>query len=206
MGTASEQSRRSGQSNTPKCSQASIRAVAASRVLASSRRSWVSSQVSRARRDRAEGSLSKSAGNRPRASTNSRMRRTALGVRRRSEQQLEPGHATLGQAGAGDAETGAPPRFAFRQRIRQIAGSARPRIHPRAAPGWHRTAPSAADPPAAAPMLRPGNAGSAPHPAATTRPRTWTAQPSCVGRVRHGSQCSGSAAHRNYVTMGLSVS
>ena len=63
----------SGQSKTPKCSQASIRAVAASRVLASRRRSWVRSQVSRARRERADGSLSKSAGNRPSASTNSRI-------------------------------------------------------------------------------------------------------------------------------------
>src|SRR5580698_4569260 len=54
----------SGHSKTPKCSQASIRAVAASRVLASSRLSWVSSHVSRARRARAEGSLSKRAGKR----------------------------------------------------------------------------------------------------------------------------------------------
>src|SRR6201985_3429027 len=62
----------SGHSKTPRCSQASMRAVAASRVLASKRLSWVKSQVSLARRERAEGSLSNSAGNRPRASTNSR--------------------------------------------------------------------------------------------------------------------------------------
>jgi len=58
----------SGQSNIPKFSQASINAAAASRVLASKRLSWVSSQVRRARRERAEGSLSNSAGNSPRAS------------------------------------------------------------------------------------------------------------------------------------------
>jgi len=48
-------------------------AAAASRVLASSRRSCVSSQVRRARRDRADGSLSNKAGNSPSASTNSRI-------------------------------------------------------------------------------------------------------------------------------------
>src|SRR6266404_420357 len=63
----------SDQRRAPKCSNATIRAVAASRVLASSRRSWVRSQVRRARRERAEGSLSKSAGKSPRASTNSRI-------------------------------------------------------------------------------------------------------------------------------------
>src|ERR1700722_4327930 len=63
----------SGHSKTPKCSQASMRAVAASRVLASRRLSWVKSQVSLARRDRAEGSLSNKAGKRPNASTNSRI-------------------------------------------------------------------------------------------------------------------------------------
>src|SRR3984957_3125389 len=72
-GRASQSRSVSGQSNTPRCSHASIRAVAASRVLASRRRSWVSSQVSRARRERAEGSLSKSAGKSPKASTNSRI-------------------------------------------------------------------------------------------------------------------------------------
>jgi hypothetical protein len=46
------------------------------------RRSWVSSQVSRARRDRADGSLSNSAGKSPKASTNSRMgpRQPAFGA------------------------------------------------------------------------------------------------------------------------------
>ena len=74
------------------------------------------------------------------------------------------------------------------------------RIRRPATQDLHRTAPSAARPPAAATTILPGSAGSAPHPAAPDRPRLADRPTAWRSETSTWLQCSGSAAHRNYVT------
>jgi hypothetical protein len=130
--------------------------------------------------------------------------RADLQIRRRRQQKLEPGYTALGQAGPRDAETRAPPRLSVRQRIRQVPialhrrfvrGQRRTRIREHGAQQIGEKQRESLGQEALA-LLRVRPRQFCPDPGST--------QPSCVGRVRHGSQCSGSAAHRNYVKMGPS--